>query len=181
MAHSISQSASRHNPFGGWPLFLGLALSALILAVATLSHAPPENNLWIRFDGLSTNSVGGWDCTVVVPKPERYDAVLFWSLRFEETNKTSVAASNIVQTPANPDRACGPHEEGIVACGYGLPWDTGKVYRVIGYYQPGNAGLRARLYGWTARVPALRRLLPQPPSVAVTSHWSEVTALQNPF
>jgi hypothetical protein len=173
---------SRHNPFNPWLLVLGLGLCALILA-KLFSSAPPATpeQLWIRFEGLSTNQVGGWDCTVAVPKPEHHDAVILWSLRFEETNKACVAQSAIVQAPSNGERDYGPKGAGIVACGYGPSWETGKVYRVIGYYQPGNVGLVAAIRSWSRFAPAIQRLLPQPTGIAVTSQWTEVTALMKPF
>jgi hypothetical protein len=172
----------KRNPIGYWPLVLGLGFCALILASFFSSQSPPaKQNLWIRFEGLSTNQLGQWDGFVTVPKPERYSAVIFWSLRFEETNKTCIEPSTIVQTPTNSERVYGPQEEGIAACGWGPSWNAGKVYRVIGYYQPGNVGLGARIRAWSRFAPAIQRLLPQPESIAVTSQWAEVTTLMKPF
>jgi hypothetical protein len=172
---------SKRNPLSPWLLVLGLGLCALILATLFSSPPPAIGQLWIRFEGLSTNQVGGWDCTVTVPKPEHHDAVIFWSLRFEETNKACVAQSAIVQAPTSGERDYGPQEAGIVACGYGPSW-TGKVYRVIGYYQPGTIGLGAAILSWSRFAPApILRMLPQPVRIAVTSQWTEVTALMKPF
>jgi hypothetical protein len=173
---------SKHNPLKPWLLVLALGLCTLFLATLFSWPRPamPEQ-LWIRFEGLSTNQVGGWDCKVAVPKPEHHDAVIFWSLRFEETNKACVAQSAIVQAPTSGEREYGPQEAGIVACGYGPSWETGKVYRVIGYYQPGSVGLGAAIPSWSRFVPAIQPLLPQPVRIAVTSQWTEVSTLMKPF
>jgi hypothetical protein len=161
---------------------LGLVLCLLVVAALLSSHPQPKPKVWIRFEGLSTNSGRiGWDCTVAVPKPERYDAVLYWGLGFETTNKSSLPSSTSIRIATNTDRIFGPQESSIVACGWGPPWETGQVYRAIGCYQPGNVSLVHGILFWTRHFPVVQRLLPTPTSYTVTSQWTEVTTLMTPF
>ena len=167
------------------PILIGLGLCALILAVLLSLPSGPKPDLWIRFQGLSSNSLGYWDYTAAVPSSKRYAAVVFWSVSIEETNRTSVPADIIVQAPTN--REYGSNEEGITTYNIAPAWDTNKVYRVVGYYQPGSIGLSVATGRLAVRycprilVPPILRLLPEPKSIAVTSQWNEVTALLKPF
>ncbi len=171
-----------HTLYWRWALLVAVGLCLLALVVLLSRRSPPKAPLWIRFEGLSSNSLGWWDYTAAVPKPERYDAVVFWSVGIEETNKTSVPADTIVRAPTNSEPEYGFNEEGITTYNIGPPWDTNKVYRVIGYFQPGNVGLGATTRYFAARhCPSILRFLPEPRSIAVTSQWTVVTTLLKPF
>src|SRR5260370_42076887 len=106
-----------------------LALWAIVLVVvwlrrAFVPHRLDELPLSVRIMGLTTNiSPSGFEWEVGVPKSKNHRAaVLFWSLQFEETNKSSAQTSKILLSPTEQDLMSvpyAPNEEGILTWGYG--------------------------------------------------------------
>ncbi len=166
-----------------------LALWALTLAVVWLRRAfvtrpSDELPLSIRIAGLTTNmSPSGFEWNVAVPKPKgQGDAVLFWSVRFEETNKPSVHNSNIALSPTERDLMSIPYaadESGILTWSYGASLKPETVYRVIGCYNE-RKSLSCKLRSWCQRFPAVSRMLPESKLRFATSEWFEVTTTMNP-
>jgi len=161
-----------------------LAVGALTLAVVLLWRAliSPAGGapLRIRIAGITTNiSPAGFEWNVVVPKPAaRGDAVLFWSVRFQETNKSAVHSTLIDLSPGERDVTgivYGPGESGILTWSYGSSLKPETVYRVIGCYTDPNS-FWFKLRSWCPRVPMINGLLPQSPGTFATSEWFEVSS-----
>jgi len=162
-----------------------IAVSAVLLALIAALLRPSKPGLSIRIAGVATNfssSRTAIEWSVAVPQSKSHqDAVSFWSLHIEPTNKADVSYSAIALSSTENALLIAPgiaaHEDGILTSSEGEILDPEKAYRIMGAYREPNR-MESLLIRWSLRVPVIGRLLPKP--AMATSEWFVVTAAAKP-
>ena len=155
-----------------------MAVSLAVVVAILMRPGPP---LHIRIIGASRDDFppGYFGWVVGVTKiPERDGR---WWVTFQETNRSAVAAVSIApllnRTANLPWSVWYETADENVVTGSML-WNTGKVYRAIGYYSD-RSKFHDVMAGAAARHRTILRVfqkLPQPKYRGVTSEWVEVKA-----
>ncbi|HTI68876.1 MAG TPA: hypothetical protein VMF06_02855 [Candidatus Limnocylindria bacterium] len=163
-------------------LILLFVVVALVATGVLLYPRPPVVAPHIRMVSVSTNmSPAGLDWRVAVSKTSGRASFANWTLQFQQTNRSAVTGAAVVplvkDTLMIQDHPESEDEEGILSPRYGMTWEEGAVYRVIGgYYKPSRA-IQFLPEGMWRRYPFLLSWLPEPRPRFATSEWFEIKPL----
>jgi hypothetical protein len=148
-------------------ILLAFALASVLLVPLPTPPRPPP---YIRLVRL-TNGISPPERDYVLAMSGGID---HWTWVFEQTNRTSVHVSTPAELPGSSDTENPSKEGGIDWPELGRQWDTGKVYRVIGFYHP-QGFVESELDELSDHLTLLKPLLPVRTATRATSQWVEVT------
>jgi hypothetical protein len=154
------------------------ALVLFLFVLFFLFWTPAPMNLSIRLSGVSTNTTPkGSAWRVEVPKPNsQKDAVLFWTVWIQETNRPDTQPRTLQLSAEENDllnRPISGSESGIITWS-GPMLASGMSYRAVGAYSvPEKSNWRIRVYQSPFR--PLLRFVPEPRRTFATSDWVQVS------